>query len=250
MVAAKTIPIGDDRRFPSFSLDEVHYKVMSLIDPLPSGRALDMPAGPGRLSWWLHNRGFNVIAGDIMPENFANPEIPIVTVDVNHSFPFADSTFDYAFCIDGPEHFENLYHVFREFARILKTGGKLIISYPNYSNLESRLRNIFYGVLEPVTSRQQLSTRFSDNPGMVHVNRSAYPLLKMALDFAGFTVDRITSEKCKRNQLLFMPLYLLIRMFTRFKGDKGDVKYGLKESNSYSVLMGGNDIILVTTIHK
>jgi hypothetical protein len=32
-----------------------------------------------------------------------------------------------------------------------------------------------------------------------------------------------------------------------FKGKKGDAKYGLKETNSYPVLMGGNDIILETT---
>jgi 2-polyprenyl-3-methyl-5-hydroxy-6-metoxy-1,4-benzoquinol methylase len=67
MKAAKMIHIDDNRQFPSFSLDEVHYKVMDLTGPLPPGKALDMPAGPGRLSWCLHNRGFNVIAGDIMP---------------------------------------------------------------------------------------------------------------------------------------------------------------------------------------
>lgn len=232
------------RVFPSYSLDEVHYRIMDLIGDLAPAKALDLPAGPGRLSWFLHQKGFDVVAGDIQPGNFVNPEIPVAAVDGNDHFPFAAGAFDYAFCIDGPEHFENLYHLFREFARILTPGGRLIVSYPNYSNIESRLRTIFYGVLEPVTSVAQLRTEFAGNPGMVHLNRCGFAMLKMALEFAGFRLELISGEKCKKNQLALLPLYALIWMFSRVKGKKGEAKYWLRDSNSYAVLMGGNDLIL------
>lgn len=240
----------NERKFVSYSLDETHYKLIELISFYPKGKALDLPCGSGRISWWLHKKGFQVTAGDIQAENFQNPEIPIVTMDMHKKFPFDDNSFDYAFFIDGPEHVENIYHAFREFSRVLKPKGKLIVSYPNYSNIESRLRIIFYGGLEPVTSREQLKTDFKDNPSMVHLNRPLYPQLRMALEFAGFDIERITSERTKKRQLFLIPLFLIIMLFTKIKGKKGNSKYWLKESNCYNVLMGGNDMILVATLSK
>ena len=241
----------DTRQFVSMSLDETHYKVIELVASFPTGKALDFPAGSGRLSWWLHKKEFEVIAGDSLPENFQNPEIPIVRGDLDGKFPFADSSFDYAFCIDGPEHVENLYHTFREFARILKPDGKMVISYPNYSNIESRLRTIFYGVLEPVEPRKHIETKQSrDIKNNGHINRVPYALLRMALEYAGFRIEHITSEKTKRNQLFLLPLFLLIKLFTKISGKKGATKYWLHESNCYNVLMGGNDLILICALNK
>lgn len=85
------------RQFVSMSLDEAHYKVMELVSSFTKGKAIDFPAGSGRLSWWLHKKGFEIIAGDSLPENFQNPEIPIVQADLDKKFPFDDSFFDYAF---------------------------------------------------------------------------------------------------------------------------------------------------------
>ena len=212
---------------------------------------MDFPSGSGRLSWCLHKKGFKVVAGDSQPNNFENPEIPIVPADLDGIFPFRNDSFDYAFCIDGPEHAENIYHTFREFARILKPGAKFIISYPNYSNIESRMRNIFYGILEPVEPRELIE--YSQNEGMKnngHINRQPYALLKMALEYADFNIQKITSEKTKLGQLLLFPLFLLIQLFTKIQGEKGISKYWLNESNCYDVLMGGNDLILICTIDK
>ena len=250
MVDLKSDP-QDTRQFVSMSLDETHYKVMELVSSFTKGKAIDFPAGSGRLSWWLHEKGFEIIAGDSLPENFQNPEIPIVQADLDKKFPFDENFFDYAFCIDGPEHVENLYHTFREFARILKPDGKMIISYPNYSNIECRLRTIFYGVLEPVEPREGVETlRKKGITNNNHINRVPYALLRMALEYAGFKIEKITSEKTKRDQLFLLPLFLLIKLFTKIKGKKGITKYWLHESNCYNVLMGGNDLILVCTLNK
>jgi SAM-dependent methyltransferase len=233
------------------SLDEVHYKVMDLISSFPAGEALDFPAGSGRLSWWLHKEGFKVVAADAAPEKFQNPEIPVIAADLDKRFPFRDDSFDYAFCIDGPEHVENIYHAFREFGRILKPGGNLIVSYPNYSNIECRLRNVFYGVLEPVEPKETLdSNRRRNIRGGGHIQRQPYALLKMAMEYAGFEIEKITSEKTKAKQLFLLPLFLVIQLFTKSKGKKGIAKYWLNESNSYEVLMGGNDLILSCRVSK
>jgi SAM-dependent methyltransferase len=221
------------------SLNEIHFKIVEMMKKMPKGKVLDFPAGKGRLSWMLYNEGFDLTGADIDIDLFRNPEIPIVRADMDGSFPFDDGSFDYAFCIDGPEHMENMYHSFREFSRVLKKGGLFTMSYPNYSNIESRLRNIFYGVLEPV---EPYVEGISKNNG--HINRPVYALLKMALQQAGLEIEIIGSEKIKYNQLLLAPVAFIISIFTLIKGKKGKKKYWLDETNSWKILMGGNGLII------
>jgi len=227
------------REFQIASLDEIHFKLVEMIKNKPRGKVLDFPAGTGRLSWMLYNEGFEVVAADIGTEGFCNPEIPVFQGDLDGRFPFADGSFDYAFCIEGPEHVENIYHTFREFSRVLKKDGLLTMSYPNYSNLESRVRNIFYGILEPV---EPYNDKVQKNNG--HISRPPYALLKMALNYAGLEIETVTDEKTKHDQLWLMPMALIIFLFTKIKGEKGKRKYWLNESNSWEVLMGGNSLII------
>ncbi|MHB8137735.1 MAG: class I SAM-dependent methyltransferase [Smithellaceae bacterium] len=227
------------REFQIASLEEIHFKLVEMMKNKPRGKVLDFPAGTGRLSWMLYNEGFEVTAADIGTEGFCNPEIPVFQGDLDGRFPFADGSFDYAFCIEGPEHVENIYHTFREFSRVLKKDGLLTMSYPNYSNLESRVRNIFYGILEPV---EPYNDKVQKNNG--HISRPPFALLKMALNYAGLEIETITDEKTKHDQLWLMPMALIIFLFTKIKGEKGKRKYWLNESNSWEVLMGGNSLII------
>ncbi|MDD5343349.1 MAG: class I SAM-dependent methyltransferase [Smithella sp.] len=227
------------REFRVDSLEEIHRKIVEMMKKMPKGRVLDFPAGTGKLSWMLYNEGFDVTAADIIIEGFLNPEIPIFKADLDGKMPFADCSFDYAFCIEGPEHVENIYHTFREFSRVLKKGGLFTMSYPNYSNIESRMRNIFYGILEPV---EPYKGKDQKNNG--HISRPPYALLKMALNYAGLEIETITSEKNKYNQLLLLPISLIIFLVTKLKGEKGKRKYWLDESNSWKILMGGNSLII------
>jgi 2-polyprenyl-3-methyl-5-hydroxy-6-metoxy-1,4-benzoquinol methylase len=227
------------REFQIASLKEIHFIILELMKSKKRGKVLDFPAGTGRLSWMLHNEGFEVTAADILTNSFINPEIPIFKADMDGRFPFDNESFDYAFCIDGPEHTENLYHTFREFSRVLKKDGLFTMSYPNYSNIESRLRNVFYGVLEPVEPYVERAAK--DNS---HINRPCYALLKMALQHAGLEIESITSEKIKYNQFFLAPIALIISIITMIKGEKGRKKYWLNESNSWKILMGGNGLII------
>ncbi|MFZ5565302.1 MAG: class I SAM-dependent methyltransferase [Thermodesulfobacteriota bacterium] len=238
-MAATTTVYG--REFQIASLEQIHFMVTDMMKKMPKGKVLDFPAGTGRLCWMLHNEGFDVTGADIGTQNFCNPEIPIVQGDLDSRFPFEDGTFDYAFCIDGPEHAENVYHTFREFSRVLKKGGRFTMSYPNYSNIESRLRNVFYGVLEPVEPYAEKNRK---NNG--HISRPPFALLKMALEYAGLEIESIASEKVKPNQLFLLPAALVVFLFTLIKGKSGREKYWLHESNSWKILMGGNGLIITT----
>ena len=148
------------------------------------------------------------------------------------------------FVLMGPEHAENLYHIFREFYRVLKPNGHLILSIPNSSSIESRFKQLFYGVLEPITTKEDFE-RVDYSTGQYHINRPSYALLRMALESAKLSIVETTFDLEKKNQKYFYPLYLLIKLVTTIKGEKGDKKYWLRSGNQKNVLMGGNTLILV-----
>lgn len=230
--------------FKANSIDEIHYKVMALIKDYPIGKVLDFPSGFGRLSYWLREKGHEVTSCDIAIEEYSESPIKHKLANLNDYFPFDDNKFDYAFCVDGPEHAENLYHTFREFYRVLKPKGLFVVSIPNYSNIESRLKQFWYGVLEPITTKEDFSTS-QYGTGHFHINRPTFALLRMSLEAAKFSIIRILYDKEKNNQKYFYPFYLMIRLVTKIKGEKGDKKYWLKSANSRNVLMGGNTLILI-----
>lgn len=49
--------------------------------------------------------------------------------------PFRDATFDLVFCIDAFEHFPGPSAVTTEFHRVLRPGGMVFLSAPNYANI-------------------------------------------------------------------------------------------------------------------
>lgn len=238
------------KRFDGFSRSEIHPAISKMMSTYPKGSVLDLPAGAGALSWRLHNEGFAVVGADLYTKYFQNPEIEIKETNLNSRFPFDDNSFDYACFIEGPEHVENIFHCFREFSRVLKPGGVLFLSIPNYSNLQNRLKELFYGVSEPVISQELLTKEYGGDAHMIHINRLHYPMLKMALEFANFSVENIAKDKTKVKQNIMWPLAIFIRLITWLRGQKGREKYWMHESNSPIVLMGGNTLILSARVCK
>ena len=49
--------------------------------------------------------------------------------------PFTDGSFDAVFCIDAFEHFPDPDQAVREFRRVLRPGGFVFLSVPNYANV-------------------------------------------------------------------------------------------------------------------
>ena len=100
---------------------------------------LDVPAGNGETAHLLKELGANVTASDLYPEFFRYPAIPCVKANLNGPLPFADASFDVVICQEGIEHMPNQLHLFQELNRVLRPGGRAIITTPNYSNLRTRL---------------------------------------------------------------------------------------------------------------
>jgi len=81
--------------------------------------------------------GFEVSFCDLYPEIFRLNNVEIRRGDLNGKLPFDDRSFDYVTCLEGLEHIENPQQAMREFSRLLRPGGHLIVSVPNILNIES-----------------------------------------------------------------------------------------------------------------
>jgi SAM-dependent methyltransferase len=233
-----------DRTFPSFSRVEIHPRVSELLQALPRGTLLDLPAGSGSLSYRLHREGFQVTACDILPERFLPKEIPFVRGDLSGRFPFNDATFDYACFVEGPEHAQNPLAAFQEFGRVVKPGGRMVVTLPNYGNMQRRLKVLFLGSAERAVSRKRFHEQFKGNASTVHVSPLAFPLLRFFLEHAGFEIERIEKDKTKTKQLLWYPLALFIQLVGKLGGQRTREGYWVHQTNSNRVLLGGNTIIV------
>ena len=106
-------------------------------------KVLDCPAGDGRSSYLLKKQGAQVTSTDLFPEFFEPKDIVCHEVDILKGLPFPDNHFDLAICQEGIEHFPDQLMVLREFNRVLKPGGELLITTPNISHLRAKLSYFF-----------------------------------------------------------------------------------------------------------
>ena len=121
------------------------FRILDLLEQLPRGKALDIPAGEGGLAHCLKEMGFEVVGAEIDPGFFKARGIECLKIDMNAAMPLENESFDYIVCLEGIEHLQNPFQFIRECYRILRLGGRLILSTPNILNLASRLKYFFSG---------------------------------------------------------------------------------------------------------
>jgi SAM-dependent methyltransferase len=68
-----------------------------------------------------------------------------VLADACACLPFQDASFDALVCMEGIEHFEDQTGFLRECARVLKPGGRLVLTTPNILHLSSRISGFWTG---------------------------------------------------------------------------------------------------------
>ncbi len=100
---------------------------------------IDTPAGSGITAQLLKNAGASVHAYDLFPEYFKVKDVVCERANIVDGLPAPDEFADFLICQEGIEHFSDQYRALKEFNRVLKMGGSLIVTTPNYSNLQSRL---------------------------------------------------------------------------------------------------------------
>lgn len=100
---------------------------------------VDIPAGDGRTCAALLAAGATVRAYDIFPEVFGVEGLKCEYADLSKPLPIESGSCDVVFCQEGIEHLADQVFALSEFNRILKDGGHLFITTPNYSALRAKM---------------------------------------------------------------------------------------------------------------
>ena len=231
----------------------IHETVGQILEKEKRGKILDIPAGKGALAIRLKMLGYEIFCCDLYPTLFKLEDFEIKPGDLDKTLPYADESFDYIACVEGLEHIENPANAIREFARLLKKGGLLIVSIPNIMNIEERLKWLFNGYtshFKPL-SREAISDikhEIGDEYiGMdevaLHVNPIGYSEVRFLLEKNGFELEKVFLDKPKSNSWIFYPFVALIRLSAQFNSEKKRRSRWANELNSKEVLFGGNTLI-------
>ncbi len=221
--------------FRRYAAEGIHDKVLAYLVGFQRGFVLDVPSGQGILSKELEELGYKVFPGDIEIENIYYKKGRSVQLDLNTPLPFKEGTFDYVVCVEGIEHIENPHGLIREFARLIKKNGYLIVTTPNVMTIKSRLRFLFYSYLDffkyfgPLPFEEKHRIKDYEHQ---HINPLFYGEMKFILEKYGFQIDRIeTNRKVKKWKTVYPFLKWVIRNQTKkkFKRDSFFISDNLLE---------------------
>jgi SAM-dependent methyltransferase len=125
---------------------------MGALEDCGASRALDVPAGEGRMTRYLQSMGFHAVGADLSLEMTAlgqrrgMPAGSSVVGDIEGRLPFIDESFDLVLCWRLLHHLpsqELLMEVFKELARVSKKWVVLSFFHPislhNFSRIVNRL---------------------------------------------------------------------------------------------------------------
>jgi len=226
-----------------------HERVEAILCDSNRGRLLDVPAGHGALAVGLKRLGFDVFGCDLYPQIFDAEGIEIKSGDLDARLPYDDHSFEYIVCIEGLEHIENPANAVREFSRLLKPGGTLVVSVPNILNVEERLKWLFAGYsshFKPLSTeaRAAISKEYGGMEEVaLHVNPIGYSEVRYLLEKSGFELESVHVDQKKKNSWLFFPIVFFIRLAARFSSASKRRERWTEELNSDDVLLGGNTMI-------
>lgn len=233
-------------------IKHIHRIVLNFLKEKEPGILLDAPAGKGALANCLSKIGFQVHCCDLYPENFQVPHLTCQRVDLNRKLPYANDYFQYIICLESVQLLENLSHLIREFSRILKKEGMLIIALPNVLNIQSRFRFLIRGDRRFFKPRSQLPATAVEW-AKVTINPVSFREVELALKRYKYSITTILSTKIKPKIYLYFPLIWFIRIFTwvdnLFSKDKRK-KLFYRTLISREVLLGEKLIIVAQKISE
>lgn len=167
-------------------------------------------AGSAILARQLKDQGHDVTISNYHARNFEG--ITEIFADLNLPLELDDNRYDVVICREVIEHVESVPHVLREFNRILKPGGTLILTFPNRLQFRSRVLHLLTGFYRGMKSPINLDVRF----GEAHINLIGYPEMDYFLRKTGYEVTDVDASYYQASDNIFMLFQPLVALATRY----------------------------------
>ena len=194
-------------------------------------KVLDIPTGGGIVAFPLSVSGFDVTGCDLFPEDAletvsklskdgskGSGKINVLRGDMAKALPFADDSFDVIVSVEGIEHICEQESFIQEMRRLLKSGGRIIITTPNILCLRSRMAYALTGqrtLKTFIDEYMAVQARENERVYHGHVFLSSYFELRYILHNNHFRIKEVLSSRCSPTSVLLAPFMLpFVALFT------------------------------------
>ncbi|MDI6858672.1 MAG: class I SAM-dependent methyltransferase [Dehalococcoidia bacterium] len=193
-------------RFYPADFRGMYRRFEDAIRELSEGAALvlDAGCGSGRVFRYETAAGARVVGVDVTSELRGNPNIGDgVRGDVT-SLPFRDAAFDLVLSSHMIEHLREPERAFREMARVLRGGGRLLLLTPNRFHYVPLVASMLPQRLHVKINRSRGVDAQDVFPTLYRANTPGK--LRRLLEGAGLTVERLERFETEPEYLAFHPL--------------------------------------------
>ncbi|MBI4515274.1 MAG: class I SAM-dependent methyltransferase [Deltaproteobacteria bacterium] len=191
--------------------------IARLARDLRRGTVLDLPGASGAVRSVLEPLGFRVVAGDLFKVAGSPMVGRIVQCDMAESLPLRTASVDHAVCCEGIEHISDAFGLLREFARVIRCGGALILTTPNTLKLRARMAFLLGGQLNLRSALDEASCFMGERNGRIfhgHVFLRSYFQLRYLLHHAGFRIRALACSRVSPTAVMLSPLVPLVWLAT------------------------------------
>lgn len=201
-------------------------------------KIIDFPAGNGVTTRIIKEIGAQPYPFDLFPEYFNVEGIKCKRVNIKNGIPLNDQYADVIICQEGIEHFSDQLSALKEFSRLLKIDGTLLITTPNYSSIRSKISYLlseserFNSIMPPneLDSIWMSDQDITDEIYYGHIFLIGIQKLRVLSKLAGFRLKKFHFTKVKTTSLILLPfIYPFIYLSNRIAYRKN-----LRRNKNYS----------------
>jgi len=135
----------------------------------------------------LTNEGYDCVGVDIMPASYVD-----VVTNLNHKFPFEDNSYDMVLAMEIIEHVHSPFFFLEECFRVLKPGGKLILTTPHAPS-----------IIQFMQTYEPFYKDLDEHPHLFYLDKHCAKRILQEVGFKNISAELHGAHYCKN---LFMRL--------------------------------------------
>jgi SAM-dependent methyltransferase len=214
-------------------------------------RVIDLSAGSGYIINEFHKAGADVALYDLFPSQNTLCPVACSPIDLQKPFAIEAGSADIAILGETIEHLPNQFFFFTEAAKILKPGGKLLLTTPNSSSLRSRLSQFLMESEHYSTPAPNETDAFTKWPGSNDGYFSKLFIigllrLRTLAALNGLAIAKVHPSKGSSTSWFLLIFYPVLYYFSR-KNLKSQVKNDPANKKIYEEIFDLNTSIDVLT---